>query len=175
MGGGVTSFVFLLLSAMEFHEHLHSIGTKEGLKERKLQKAVESFTWNITILKVPSAPFLTLLTSQPFPTSFFPLVSAHFPTLCVTSPSRPQRSHISPVRTLHLGEPAAWLLGRRLTGRTHEWLAHCGSCQEGKGPCISPLRCCRLHSCQSLHGKQHRLQRNDWNWKILVPHISFSA
>uniref|UniRef100_H0VC98 Phosphoinositide phospholipase C n=1 Tax=Cavia porcellus TaxID=10141 RepID=H0VC98_CAVPO len=27
------------------------IGTKEGLKERKLQKAVESFTWNITILK----------------------------------------------------------------------------------------------------------------------------
>lgn len=38
---------------MEFHEHLHSIGTKEGLKERKLQKAVESFTWNITILKVP--------------------------------------------------------------------------------------------------------------------------
>ena len=37
---------------MEFHEHLHSIGTKEGLKERKLQKAVESFTWNITILKV---------------------------------------------------------------------------------------------------------------------------
>lgn len=42
----------LFLSAMEFHEHLHSIGTKEGLKERKLQKAVESFTWNITILKV---------------------------------------------------------------------------------------------------------------------------
>ncbi|XP_046954687.1 inactive phospholipase C-like protein 2 isoform X5 [Lynx rufus] len=38
-------------AAMEFHEHLHSIGTKEGLKERKLQKAVESFTWNITILK----------------------------------------------------------------------------------------------------------------------------
>ncbi|EPY76584.1 hypothetical protein CB1_001408025 [Camelus ferus] len=40
---------------MEFHEHLHSIGTKEGLKERKLQKAVESFTWNITILKVRCA------------------------------------------------------------------------------------------------------------------------
>lgn len=46
---------------MEFHEHLQGIGTREGLKERKLQKAVEGFTWNITILKVlsrtaPSAP-----------------------------------------------------------------------------------------------------------------------
>ncbi|XP_038625153.1 inactive phospholipase C-like protein 2 [Tachyglossus aculeatus] len=38
-------------AAMEFHENLHTIGAKEGLKERKLQKAVESFTWNITILK----------------------------------------------------------------------------------------------------------------------------
>ncbi|XP_044305306.1 inactive phospholipase C-like protein 2 [Varanus komodoensis] len=38
-------------SAMEFHENLQSIGAKEGLKERKLQKSVESFTWNITILK----------------------------------------------------------------------------------------------------------------------------
>ncbi|XP_053117734.1 inactive phospholipase C-like protein 2 isoform X3 [Hemicordylus capensis] len=38
-------------AAMEFHENLQSIGTKEGLKERKLQKAVENFTWNITILK----------------------------------------------------------------------------------------------------------------------------
>lgn len=84
-----------------------------------------------------------------------PLVGAHFPALCVTSPSRLQRSHISPVRTLRLGEPVAWLLGRRLTGRTHEWLARCGSCQEGKGPRVSPLKCCRLHSCQSLHGKQH--------------------
>ncbi|XP_075443018.1 inactive phospholipase C-like protein 2 isoform X2 [Ascaphus truei] len=38
-------------TAMEFHEILHSIGAKEGLKERKMLKAVESFTWNITILK----------------------------------------------------------------------------------------------------------------------------
>ncbi|KAM4688613.1 inactive phospholipase C-like protein 2 [Discoglossus pictus] len=38
-------------TAMEFHENLHSFGTKEGLKERKMLKAVESFTWNITILK----------------------------------------------------------------------------------------------------------------------------
>ncbi|XP_053215238.1 inactive phospholipase C-like protein 2 isoform X1 [Podarcis raffonei] len=38
-------------AAMEFHENLQSIGAREGLKERKLQKAVESFTWNITILK----------------------------------------------------------------------------------------------------------------------------
>lgn len=52
---------------MEFHEHLHSIGTKEGLKERKLQKAVESFTWNITILKVLPEPSLTLLSLPPSP------------------------------------------------------------------------------------------------------------
>ncbi|XP_010218222.1 inactive phospholipase C-like protein 2 [Meleagris gallopavo] len=38
-------------AAMEFHENLHNIGAREGLKERKLQKSVESFTWNITILK----------------------------------------------------------------------------------------------------------------------------
>ena len=37
---------------MEFHENLHDQATKEGLKGRKLDKAVESFTWNITILKV---------------------------------------------------------------------------------------------------------------------------
>lgn len=37
---------------MEFHENLHDLATKEGLKGRKLHKAVESFTWNITILKV---------------------------------------------------------------------------------------------------------------------------
>ncbi|MGH0154357.1 UNVERIFIED_CONTAM: hypothetical protein FKN15_072907 [Acipenser sinensis] len=38
-------------AAMEFHENLHLVAAKEGLKGRKLQKAVESFTWNITILK----------------------------------------------------------------------------------------------------------------------------
>lgn len=38
-------------AAMEFHENLQKIGTKEGLKGRKLHKAIESFTWNITILK----------------------------------------------------------------------------------------------------------------------------
>lgn len=37
---------------MEFHANLHDLATKEGLKGRKLHKAVESFTWNITILKV---------------------------------------------------------------------------------------------------------------------------
>uniref|UniRef100_A0A8C3AEG5 Phosphoinositide phospholipase C n=1 Tax=Cyclopterus lumpus TaxID=8103 RepID=A0A8C3AEG5_CYCLU len=39
-------------AAMEFHENLHDLAVKEGLKGRKLHKAVESFTWNITILKV---------------------------------------------------------------------------------------------------------------------------
>lgn len=46
---------------MEFHENLHNIGAKEGLKERKLQKAVESFTWNITILKVMSLVLAIML------------------------------------------------------------------------------------------------------------------
>ncbi|KAG1925261.1 inactive phospholipase C-like protein [Pimephales promelas] len=36
---------------MEFHENLHDMAVKEGLKGRKLHKSVESFTWNITILK----------------------------------------------------------------------------------------------------------------------------
>lgn len=38
-------------SAMEFHEKLQSMATKEGLKGRKVSRALESFSWNITILK----------------------------------------------------------------------------------------------------------------------------
>ncbi|KAF3839582.1 hypothetical protein F7725_018299 [Dissostichus mawsoni] len=38
-------------AAMEFHKNLHDLAVKEGLKGRKLHKAVESFTWNITVLK----------------------------------------------------------------------------------------------------------------------------
>ncbi|KAM3862039.1 inactive phospholipase C-like protein 1 [Diretmus argenteus] len=36
---------------MDFHEDLPRLGEKEGLKGRKQNKAVESFTWNITVLK----------------------------------------------------------------------------------------------------------------------------
>lgn len=38
-------------SALQFHEDLHNLGKKEGLKERKLNRAFESFAWNITVLK----------------------------------------------------------------------------------------------------------------------------
>ncbi|KAM4835888.1 inactive phospholipase C-like protein 1 isoform 1-T1 [Thomomys bottae] len=38
-------------AGMEFHEELHNLGAKEGLKGRKLSKASESFAWNITVLK----------------------------------------------------------------------------------------------------------------------------
>ncbi|KAJ0003603.1 hypothetical protein NQD34_008701 [Periophthalmus magnuspinnatus] len=38
-------------SAMEFHEGLQSMATREGLKGRKVNRALESFSWNITILK----------------------------------------------------------------------------------------------------------------------------
>ncbi|XP_038635780.1 inactive phospholipase C-like protein 2 isoform X1 [Scyliorhinus canicula] len=38
-------------AGLDFHEDLHGIGLKEGLKGRKLQKAFESFAWNITVLK----------------------------------------------------------------------------------------------------------------------------
>lgn len=39
-------------AGMDFHEDLSRLGEKEGLKGRKQCKAVESFTWNITVLKV---------------------------------------------------------------------------------------------------------------------------
>ncbi|XP_077600255.1 inactive phospholipase C-like protein 2 [Stigmatopora nigra] len=39
------------MTAMRFHEHLQTLAAKEGLKGRKAGHAVESFTWNITILK----------------------------------------------------------------------------------------------------------------------------
>ena len=38
--------------AMEFHEKLQSLAEKEGLRGRKVSRALESFSWNITILKV---------------------------------------------------------------------------------------------------------------------------
>ncbi|XP_052328520.1 inactive phospholipase C-like protein 2 isoform X1 [Oncorhynchus keta] len=38
-------------TAMEFHEKLKPMAVKEGLKGRKVTRAVESFSWNITILK----------------------------------------------------------------------------------------------------------------------------
>ncbi|XP_061598693.1 inactive phospholipase C-like protein 2 [Cololabis saira] len=38
-------------TAMEFHEKLQSMAMKEGLKGSKVSRAVESFSWNITILK----------------------------------------------------------------------------------------------------------------------------
>lgn len=37
---------------MEFHEKLQTLAAKEGLKGRKVTRALESFSWNITILKV---------------------------------------------------------------------------------------------------------------------------
>ncbi|CAN9503852.1 unnamed protein product [Ophioblennius macclurei] len=38
-------------TAMEFHEKLQSLAAKEGLKGCKISRALESFSWNITILK----------------------------------------------------------------------------------------------------------------------------
>lgn len=39
-------------AGMDFHKELHRIEAKEGLRGHKLQKALESFAWNITVLKV---------------------------------------------------------------------------------------------------------------------------
>lgn len=49
----------LYLSGMDFHEDLSQLGEKEGLKGQKMSKAVESFTWNITVLKVIIAAFFS--------------------------------------------------------------------------------------------------------------------
>ena len=46
---------------MEFHEKLQSLAVKEGLKGRKVTWALESFSWNITILKVRNTHILVLL------------------------------------------------------------------------------------------------------------------
>ncbi|XP_049925449.1 inactive phospholipase C-like protein 2 isoform X2 [Epinephelus moara] len=43
-------------AGLDFHEDLHRIGAKEGLKGRKLQKAMESYAWNITVLKGTLGP-----------------------------------------------------------------------------------------------------------------------
>uniref|UniRef100_A0A8C5HRN6 Phosphoinositide phospholipase C n=1 Tax=Gouania willdenowi TaxID=441366 RepID=A0A8C5HRN6_GOUWI len=50
---------------MDFHEELSRLGEKEGLKGRKLNKAVESFTWNITVLKVLGIHDVGLVTNTP--------------------------------------------------------------------------------------------------------------
>lgn len=49
-------FVFPFSLAMEFHEKLQSLAIKEGLKGSKVSRALESFSWNITILKVSHPP-----------------------------------------------------------------------------------------------------------------------
>ncbi|XP_078084774.1 inactive phospholipase C-like protein 1 isoform X2 [Mustelus asterias] len=40
------------MSGLEFHEEIHNLAKKEGLKGSKLSKAFESFAWNITVLKI---------------------------------------------------------------------------------------------------------------------------
>lgn len=59
-----------LCPGLDFHEDLHRIGAKEGLKGRKLQKAMESYAWNITVLKVSWAEphLMTGLTTHQRPT-----------------------------------------------------------------------------------------------------------
>lgn len=52
----------LCFPGMNFHEDLSRLGEKEGLKGRKLSKAVESFTWNITVLKVPKIQYTDINT-----------------------------------------------------------------------------------------------------------------
>lgn len=47
-------------AGLDFHEDLHRIGAKEGLKGRKLQKAMESYAWNITVLKVSQLSSLNM-------------------------------------------------------------------------------------------------------------------
>lgn len=54
---------------MEFHENLQSLAAKEGLKGRKVTRALESFSWNITILKV-SKNTHTQKTQQPWEKTF---------------------------------------------------------------------------------------------------------
>lgn len=54
-----------LFKGMEFHEELHNLGAKEGLKGRKLNKATESFAWNITVLKVSKCPHAPTFVSLP--------------------------------------------------------------------------------------------------------------
>uniref|UniRef100_A0A674EA28 Phosphoinositide phospholipase C n=1 Tax=Salmo trutta TaxID=8032 RepID=A0A674EA28_SALTR len=52
LSGGVYDRILQIqTTAMKFHETLHSIAVKEGLNDRKVTRAVESFSWNITILK----------------------------------------------------------------------------------------------------------------------------
>ncbi|KAI3358461.1 hypothetical protein L3Q82_014896, partial [Scortum barcoo] len=43
--------LYIQTTAMESHEKLQSLAAKEGLKGRKVSRALESFSWNITILK----------------------------------------------------------------------------------------------------------------------------
>ncbi|KXJ09694.1 Inactive phospholipase C-like protein 1 [Exaiptasia diaphana] len=38
-------------SGLEWHEDLYNTCTKEGLKGKRLTKALESFAWNVRVLK----------------------------------------------------------------------------------------------------------------------------
>ncbi|XP_006824489.1 inactive phospholipase C-like protein 1 [Saccoglossus kowalevskii] len=47
----VDRIVLCQRNGLEWHEDLHSLCAKEGLKGRKMTKAQENFAWNIRVLK----------------------------------------------------------------------------------------------------------------------------
>lgn len=89
--------------AMEFHEKLQSLGTKEGLKGSKVSRAVERFSWNITILKVSYTLMHAEKAQQPigaeYQNMFQPLAGCSYFVLSTSLPS-----------PLFFVTPASWFL-----------------------------------------------------------------
>uniref|UniRef100_A0A8C1SDH3 Phosphoinositide phospholipase C n=1 Tax=Cyprinus carpio TaxID=7962 RepID=A0A8C1SDH3_CYPCA len=96
-------------AGLDFHEDLHRIGAREGLKGRKLQKAMESYAWNITVLK-GQADLLKHAKGEAVDTLRQIHCAAHSCGLAKngasTSPASPlMPPHARPLHTIHETEP----------------------------------------------------------------------
>ncbi|XP_026058485.1 inactive phospholipase C-like protein 2 isoform X1 [Carassius auratus] len=96
-------------AGLDFHEDLHRIGAREGLKGRKLQKAMESYAWNITVLK-GQADLLKHAKGEAVDTLRQIHCAAHSCGLAKsgasTSPASPLLPpHARPLHTIHETEP----------------------------------------------------------------------
>lgn len=84
---------------MEFHEKLQSLAAKEGLKGRKVTRALESFSWNITILKVRHTHPWTSILVGIFISKVTLKLTQFLPTNCLTLTLHPD-PHLSPILIL---------------------------------------------------------------------------
>ncbi|XP_061159867.1 inactive phospholipase C-like protein 2 [Syngnathus typhle] len=110
-------------AGLDFHEDLHRIGVKEGLKGRKLQKAMESYAWNITVLK-GQADLLKHAKSEALDTFRQIHCAAQSCGLSKNGAASPQLQHHPPYLHQHPTQPQAKASPLPSPSQPQPWTAH---------------------------------------------------